>query len=336
MASVVVTAPARLHLGFIDPDGSLGRRFGSLGVAIDTPQLVLEARTAPTVSVEGDLDGRVEPLLRRLLRHFALDQGVSIHCRETIPAHVGLGSGTQLSLAVATAVARLFKLDVTLAELARLTGRGRRSGIGVTAFARGGFILDSGGGKVSDIPTVIFRHPFPEEWRFVVVVPDLGEALHGAAEEKAFGQLASPPQEEVAAVCHVVLMQLLPSLIEKDLGSFGQALTAIQRIIGRWFAPIQGGTYATAMAEDILALMVAEGAAGGGQSSWGPAVYGLVGGAEIAWRLEARLREALERRGKVMTFTAGANNHGATVEGVSGQGSGGSRSEGAPRKGSPP
>src|SRR3990172_5621857 len=114
MASVVVTAPARLHLGFIDPDGSLGRRFGSLGVA--------------------------------------------------------------------RAVARLFKLDVTLAELARLTGRGRRSGIGVTAFARGGFILDSGGGKVSDIPTVIFRHPFPEEWRFVVVVPDLGEALHGAAE----------------------------------------------------------------------------------------------------------------------------------------------------------
>src|SRR3972149_10112980 len=93
MASVVVTAPARLPLGFIDPDGSLGRRFGSLGVAIDTPQLVLEARTAPTVSVEGDLDGRGEPLLRRLLRHFALDQGVSIHFRETIPAAVGVGAG---------------------------------------------------------------------------------------------------------------------------------------------------------------------------------------------------------------------------------------------------
>src|SRR3972149_3970013 len=96
MASVVVTAPARLHLGFIDPDGSLGRRFGSLGVAIDTPRLVLEARTAPTVSVEGDPDGRVEPLLRRLLRHFALDQGVSIHCRETIPATAGPGSGDQI------------------------------------------------------------------------------------------------------------------------------------------------------------------------------------------------------------------------------------------------
>jgi len=228
---------------------------------------------------------------------------------------VGLGSGTQLSLAVATAVARLFKLDVTLAELARLTGRGRRSGIGVTAFARGGFILDSGGGKVSDIPTVIFRHPFPEEWRFVVVVPHVGEALHGAAEEEAFGRLASPPQEEVAAVCHLVLMQLLPSLIEKDLEGFGQALTMIQRTVGGWFASIQEGTYTAEMAGEILELMAAEGAVGVGQSSWGPALYGLVGRPETARHLEAQLQRAFDGRVKAMTFTASANNRGATVEG---------------------
>jgi beta-RFAP synthase len=336
MVSILVTTPARLHLGFIDPDGSLGRRFGSLGVAIDAPRVVLEARTAPAVRVEGDPTERVELLLHDLLRHFGLNGGVAIHVRETIPAHVGLGSGTQLSLAVATAVARLFELDVPLAELARVTGRGRRSGIGLSAFALGGFVLDGGRGKGRDMPTVLFRHPFPDEWRFVVAVPETGEALHGDAEEEAFRRLPPPPPEEMGTVCHVILMQLLPSLIEKDLGGFGQALTAIQRIIGRWFAPIQGGTYATAMAEEILALMAAEGAAGGGQSSWGPAVYGLVGRAEMAWRLEERLREALDGRVKLMTFAAGANNHGATVERVSGEGSGGSRPEGAPRRGSPP
>ncbi len=336
MASVVVTAPARLHLGFIDPDGSVGRRFGSLGVAIDTPRLVLEARTAPTVGVEGDPDGRVEPLLRRLLRHFALDQGVSIQCRESIPAHVGLGSGTQLSLAVAMAVARLFTLDVTLAELARLTERGQRSGIGVAAFERGGFILDSGRGKVGNISTVIFRHPFPEEWRFVVVIPQGREALHGPAEEKAFGRLASPRQEEVAAVCHMVLMQLLPSLIEKDVEAFGQALTMIQRTVGGWFTSIQGGTYTSEMAEEILEVMAAEGAVGVGQSSWGPTLYGLVGGSERAQQLAERLQRMLDGRVKAVTFAAGANNRGATVEGVSGQGSGGSPSEGALRRWSPP
>ena len=39
---VRVAAPGRLHLGFLDPSASLGRRFGSLGLVIDGPQTVLE------------------------------------------------------------------------------------------------------------------------------------------------------------------------------------------------------------------------------------------------------------------------------------------------------
>jgi predicted sugar kinase len=38
VARVTVTVPARLHLGFVDLNGELGRRFGSLGIAIDTPR----------------------------------------------------------------------------------------------------------------------------------------------------------------------------------------------------------------------------------------------------------------------------------------------------------
>ncbi|MFQ5658360.1 MAG: beta-ribofuranosylaminobenzene 5'-phosphate synthase family protein [Candidatus Methylomirabilales bacterium] len=314
MASIVVTTPARLHLGFIDPEGSLGRRFGSIGVGIDAPRVVLEARTAPAVHVAGDPHGRVEPLLHEVLRHFNLDQGVSIRCRETIPAHVGLGSGTQLSLAVATAVARLCDLDVTLDELARLTGRGRRSGIGVSIFAQGGFVLDSGKGKDSSVPTVIFRHPIPDEWRFVVVIPELQEALHGAGEEEAFRRLVPPPPGEVGAVCRLILMQLLPSLIEKEVRLFGQALTLIQQTVGGWFSPVQGGRYAVERAEEILDLMGAEGATGVGQSSWGPTLYGLVAGEEKARHLEERVRRALEGGVKVTTFTAAPNNRGATIE----------------------
>ncbi len=314
--SVVVTAPARLHLGFIDPDGSLGRRFGGLGVAIDQPRLVLEAWRDPAVRIEGDLDGRVEPLLHHILEYYAVDQGVAIRCRETIPAHVGLGSGTQLSLAVATAVAQLFGLDIDIAELAHVTGRGKRSGIGVAAFDRGGFILDGGRKTANGIPTVIFRHPFPEEWRFVVVVPDLGEGLHGAAEEEALRRLATPPHEEIGAVCRLILMQLLPSLIEEDLERFGEALTTVQRTVGKWFAPIQGGTFAAEIAKEVLELMLAQGAVGVGQSSWGPTLYGLVGGSERARHLTERLRQALDERVKAGIFTAGANNRGATIEWV--------------------
>jgi len=41
-----ISAPARLHLGLIDLRGDLGRRFGSLGVALAAPRLVLTARAA--------------------------------------------------------------------------------------------------------------------------------------------------------------------------------------------------------------------------------------------------------------------------------------------------
>ena len=34
-AAFSVRAPGRLHLGFLDPSGTLGRRFGSLGLTIE-------------------------------------------------------------------------------------------------------------------------------------------------------------------------------------------------------------------------------------------------------------------------------------------------------------
>jgi beta-ribofuranosylaminobenzene 5'-phosphate synthase len=51
--SVMVTAAARLHLGFLDMNGGLGRRFGSLGLAIDRPSTRLTLRRASVPSAEG-------------------------------------------------------------------------------------------------------------------------------------------------------------------------------------------------------------------------------------------------------------------------------------------
>ena len=35
-SKILITSPARLHLGFMDLNGSLGRKFGSVGLAIDS------------------------------------------------------------------------------------------------------------------------------------------------------------------------------------------------------------------------------------------------------------------------------------------------------------
>ena len=51
---VCVTAPARLHMGFFDLNGGLGRRYGSIGVCIDQPMTELRAwRTDSGFTAEG-------------------------------------------------------------------------------------------------------------------------------------------------------------------------------------------------------------------------------------------------------------------------------------------
>ena len=71
-------------------------------------------------------------------------KGVKIYVEDLIPAHVGFGSGTQAALATAAAVNELYGLGKSVRELAFAVKRGGTSGIGVTAFEKGGFIVDGG------------------------------------------------------------------------------------------------------------------------------------------------------------------------------------------------
>ena len=71
---------------------------------------------------------------------------------------------------------------------------------------------------------------------------------------------------------------------------FGAALSAIQAINGRWFEPVQGGTFAPGPSEELVRRMAEWGASGVGQSSWGPAVYGIVDGENAGLRLAERVR----------------------------------------------
>ena len=53
MTAVRVEAPARLHLGMLDPSGEGARRFGGLGVAVCRPAVVVEASVSDELTVEG-------------------------------------------------------------------------------------------------------------------------------------------------------------------------------------------------------------------------------------------------------------------------------------------
>ncbi len=284
-------APARLHLGFIDMHGGLGRAFGSLGLSLQDIYTHITATASNDVRIQGPSSHRASIIAGRMLEHLQIRQGVEITIHEAIPEHAGLGSGTQLSLAVGMAIARLYDKSITAGEIATLMDRGARSGIGIGTFTQGGFLVDGGRGEHTAVPPVICHLDFPEAWRLLLILDTGVQGVHGRSELAAFQDLPPMAEEIAAHLCRVTLMQLLPCLAEQDCAGFGMAVTEIQRIVGDHFAVAQGGRYCSPLIAEILPWMQKQGVAGIGQSSWGPTGFALVANETQAYQLQRLARE---------------------------------------------
>jgi beta-RFAP synthase len=315
-AGLVVTAPARLHLGFLDLSGGLGRTYGSIGLAVDAPVTELRISRAEGFEAKGAERERALDLVSRYAAAFGLKGGYRVEVVRAIPAHAGLGSGTQLALAVATALLRLEQVDAPLPDLGNLAGRGARSAIGLAAFEAGGFIIDGGRGGQDRPPPVLVRSDFPEAWRALLIMDPAAQGAHGDRESKAFASLPPFPEALAGRLCRLVLLQLLPGIKEVDIGAFGAALTEIQEIVGGHFASAQGGSPWTSPAVGRLAKrMAAAGAVGVGQTSWGPTGFAFVPSAAAAAKLYESLIGDARAGGLELTIVAGRNT-GARTEPV--------------------
>jgi beta-ribofuranosylaminobenzene 5'-phosphate synthase len=308
---VRVEAPARLHLGMLAVAGDGERRFGGLGVAVDRPAVVVEARMADELSAEGADGERALAFARRCHDALGLPGGAHLNVLEAIPPHVGLGSGTKLALAVAQALAVLHGRTVDAPALAQAVGRAARSAVGTWTFALGGLVVEGGVRRGEERPApLLAHHPMPEQWRVVLVVPTAEAGLSGIAEEEAFRQLVPSP-ERSATIAQLVLTSLLPALVEGEVEEFGAALTRVQQLVGDAFATVQGGRFHP-RAGALVEALLHHGAAGAGQSSWGPAVYGVVGSEAAGRELARRMEDVVDGQGTVelVTFV----NRGARVE----------------------
>jgi beta-ribofuranosylaminobenzene 5'-phosphate synthase len=322
--SVMVQAGARLHLGFVDLHGGLGRLYGSIGVALRQPRVVLEAqRSSQGIRVEGEPVERTRLLVQTFATHFGYHGGFRLVLRESIPEHVGLGAGTQISLAVGAAVATLLNQPVNVRELARVCERGTVSGIGTAIFEQGGLVIDGGvlrtmtaptcKSAVGSVPPVIVRHSVPKDWVFVVALPTQPKGLSGAEERHAFGALPPVSPEHAGVISRLVLMQLLPALVENDIVHFGEALTEIQRLVGDAFASAQGGRFGTKLVTECIEAMLDAGAYGAGQSSWGPACYGLTRGVDGVKSLQGAVKRVFDGTPGGVVFASSVSNRGATI-----------------------
>jgi beta-RFAP synthase len=297
-ASVTVTVPARLHLGFLDPSGTFGRRFGSIGLAIDAFRTRITIRPAEHHRIEGRESDRAGRHLATLRQFLGLAGAYHLAVEETVPAHVGLGSGTQIALAVAAGLRRLHDMPLDIRGDAIRLGRGARSGIGIGLFDGGGLVVDGGHGPMTTVPPVISRIPFPESWRVVVVLDPARHGAHGADERAAFATLTPFAAADAAQLCALVLLNALPALVESDCASFGSAIKELQTRIGNYFAPVQGGSRFTSPdVEAVLDALDRQGALGIGQSSWGPTGFAFVPSQAEAERLVTIARRHPAGRG---------------------------------------
>ena len=285
-AAILVTVPARLHLGFLDLNGGLGRQFGGIGLAISNFKTSLVIRCATQTDVSGPERKRVRQYLHTMERSLGHHDGHVVNILQTVPAHAGLGSGTQLALAVASGIRRLHNLPLEIEEDALRLGRGARSGIGIGLFHRGGLVVDCGHGSQSRVAPILTQLPFPEHWRIIVVLDPRRGGVHGRDEASAFTGLVPMPETDAAQICRLVLMKALPGLAEQDIVSFGDAIEQLQILLGNYFAAAQGGgRFTSPTVGSVLTALSAAGAHGIGQSSWGPTGFAFASSAKEAERL---------------------------------------------------
>jgi beta-ribofuranosylaminobenzene 5'-phosphate synthase len=331
-----VKAPSRLHFGLLVlPSGGQpvawpdltgqeripARHFGGVGLMVQAPGVHIAARASDKWSVVGPEAQRVRSVAEHFVNSFSsqtLSRPIgpcNLVIESSAPEHCGLGTGTQISLAVAKAILAAYQYrlpSVLPPQLAKLLGRGRRSSIGIHGFGSGGLIVDGGQGQLDQPGQPLCRLQFPESWKILLVVPRNQQGMHGSQEQAAFSSLPlSSDLRQTDAMCRLIVLGMLPAVLEGDLSAFGEALFDFNRRAGEMFRSVQGGVYAHARTEAIIDWLRSQDIRGVGQSSWGPTVFAIVEEDQLDW-LKRALRERFGLADEEVIRTD-ADNQGATI-----------------------
>lgn len=310
---VSVIAPARLHMGFIDLSGSLGRHFGSIGVALDDIATQLSVVYSDELVVTGSSEKRAKKCAKALCKSLNVSEKIKIDIETAIPEHVGLGSGTQMSLAIGSALNAFYKLGLSTRDIAQITDRGMRSGIGIGVFEQGGLVVDGGRGELTQTPPVISHMDIPESWRFILVFDQRGQGLHGNQEINAFKKLPAFPAEKAARLCYLLMMQGLPAVAEQDIAKFGDVITQLQESVGEHFASVQGGIFSSPEVAEVMQWLKQQGAVAIGQTSWGPTGFCAVDQVKQADLLLLEMKQKFAHFKHLSFASAGVRNSGGDV-----------------------
>jgi len=287
-----------IGLTLSDPFISLKGELAESEVSIDFVPDILEASKE-----EATL--KITNAAERLIEHFSIDNGFHFTLESAYPPHSGLGSGTQFSLATGRLIVELLKDELNLEydrnvtnynsndpnvysghKLGEILKRGGTSEIGIFSFDHGGFIVDGDHNLVekgiclpsSDFPAkhpvLIGRYDFPKDWEIIVAIPNGDSTVTGEKEIDLFAEYCPVPKADVEQLSHLILMNTVPFLLEKDIKQFGESINQIQNY-GFKHAEIN---IQPDNIKELMEKMREFGAYGVGMSSFGSITYGITQG----------------------------------------------------------
>ncbi len=274
MKVVRVSAPSRIHFGLLALDSGSSLQFGGAGVMVDRPRVEIEVTAATNTQVSGPHANRVHRFIEAWQSHTGVSDAVSCRVHSAPPAHVGLGLGTQLGLAVASALDTFHQLPaMPLAELVKSVKRGQRSGIGSYGFRCGGMIVERGKRPGAALSNCWERIELPAHWRLLLIRP-LGEkGLAGREEADAFEQVPPTSDAHLRLLHETLFQRLVPAAKAGSFREFGESVYQYGKLAGQCFAPCQYGAFRSAAIAEIVRWHREHGGQGVGQSSWGPTIF---------------------------------------------------------------
>lgn len=311
-----VEAGARLHFGLIRV-GPARRRFGGLGLMIETPGVRLRAQEAEAWSFEGPFRERLAEFAPQFARRAAFgslgNSAYAIQVDASPPSHSGLGSGTQVLLSAAAAIYAAAGLPLcSPRQLALETGRGARSAIGCHGFYQGGLLFEGGKSEEEPLSELQCRVDFSDAWRIVLIRPLDFQGVAGTREEEYFTQAPIDSDSHAEEMTTLAREVLIPSAFEADFAAFSAALFRYGWLAGEAFAFAQGDVFSHPQARQRVEDLRRRGVTGVGQSSWGPTLFALLPNESDAQRLVDECRAEALYAGCEWTITA-ARNRGADI-----------------------
>ncbi|WP_168563655.1 GHMP family kinase ATP-binding protein [Crateriforma spongiae] len=281
--TTVIRTGARLHFGLLDTAAP----FGGCGVMIEDGGVEITITPDRTFGVTGIDDSTS---VHRLARHWQqfVDAPSIPSCRLHVSRHprrhCGLGSGTQMALAVCEALfCAAGRTPPEPQRLVRIADRGHRSAIGCHGYFQGGFLCEETPESFSQLTTsesdrvlrpLATRCDLPNHWRVVILIPKAETSLvHGRQEKQLFATIDRATPEQRKQLTQWLCEEIVPHAKAGDFDGFTRAVARYNYHSGELFAQVQGGPYRGPVVAKTIERAKSLDGHGVGQSSWGPGVF---------------------------------------------------------------